>query len=123
MTAAESINFNLGVGDDETHKMKKARLAAEGPVREPNMPGFLQPCDGAQAKGKGKRAREEEEGPETAAWKPSWGIRRQDTLVGSTLNSVDWSKNSIPPADRSKIVVKTDIEEAETLGAQGIAVV
>ena len=86
--------------------MKRQRLEMDNRP-PPAVPAFLQP----HSKGKGP------------AWAPAWGIRKNDTVVGSTKASKDWSFYGVSPKDYTDIVVNGEIDNAETLGAQGLATV
>ena len=57
----------------------------------------------------------------SAAFKPVWGLRKQDSVVGSSIHAKDRSFHSIPPCDYKDIVLGTDPEVSEQMGAQAIA--
>ena len=59
----------------------------------------------------------------SAAFKPAWGFRKQDSVVGSSIHAKDWSIHSIPPCDYKDIVLGTDPEVSEQMGAQALATV
>lgn len=96
--------------------MKKARLSRKDDRTGPKIPAFL---------GEDEEVIHQLGDPRTrgAAWVPGWGLRQQDTLVGSTAHSRDWSKHCVTPHDYADIVVPSSLESAELMGAQAIATV
>lgn len=62
-------------------------------------------------------------GPISPVFKPSWGIRRRDSILGDTHLAAEWSLQAIPPKDYQDGVKNRDLEAMERLGSQGIATV
>ena len=58
-----------------------------------------------------------------SAWRPSWGLRAKDSVVGSTRHAKDWSCFGIPPCDYKDIVTATNMDVVESMCAQAIATV
>ena len=56
-------------------------------------------------------------------WKPSWGLRAKDIVVGCTKHAKDWSHHAIPLHDYKYIVMSTRLDAAESTCAQAIATV
>ena len=115
-SAALAINEALG-DVEETRKMKRARIGTDD-RGAPTEPSFLRGCSTqipevepivAPAK--------------SSAFQPAWGLRKQDTVVGSSIHSKEWSLHSIPPCDYKDIVLGTDPEVSEQMGAQALATV
>ena len=117
-SAARAINEATLPVVEETARMKKARLASLDTRGKPDAPIFLRKQ--ADAVGEGSSG-----GPPLASgsFQPSWGFRRQDSVVGSTKHSMDWSLHSITPPDFRDIVVGSDLSRVEHMGAQAIATV
>ncbi|XP_063942583.1 uncharacterized protein LOC135150274 [Daucus carota subsp. sativus] len=89
--------------------MKKLAERANPP--EPTTPAFLQHSQQA-----GKRFRDAD-GHMQTAFMPAWGICDQHSVSGSSLLAKDWSRECITPPDRTNIVERTSLDEAEQLGA------
>ena len=112
-TAAALINEAQGPIVEETSRMK--RHSAKKDVRaRPTEPSFLRPLEVAEP---------EVSRPRTACFKPNWGFRKQDTVVGDTKHAKDWSLHSITPCDYKDIVLGKELETIELLGAQAMAAV
>ena len=110
-SVATSINEAQGIGEEETRKMKKARMGADDRVPPP-VPSFLRPQEEAGGSKSGG-----------SAWRPAWGLRAKDSVVGNTRHAKDWSRFGVPPCDYRDIVTATGMEAAEYMCAQGIATV
>lgn len=89
--------------------VKKAEKEANPPP--PKVPAFLKHCQNS-----GKRFRGDE-GEMKTAFQPDWGVCDQDSISGSSLLAVDWSKCSITLADRVEVVSSTGLDEGEQLGS------
>lgn len=59
----------------------------------------------------------------TSVFKPAWGIRKHDLIVGDTKHSKDWSYHSIPSPDYRDFVISRDLEAVESLGCEDLATV
>ncbi|KAK1392319.1 hypothetical protein POM88_011375 [Heracleum sosnowskyi] len=97
--------------DGETAKMKRARLGGKDP-RTANILSFLKPHVDIV---------EEVEGPSSAkssVWRPNWGLRKKDTVVGVSKHAVEWSYHSLNPCDYKDFVSNSTIEGVEHAGAQ-----
>ena len=97
--------------------MKRARIGTDD-RGVPSEPSFLRGCatqlpevDPIVAPAK------------SSAFKPAWGLRKQDSVVGSSIHAKEWSLHSIPPCDYKDIVLGTDPEVSEQMGAQALATV
>jgi hypothetical protein len=111
---------------DETSRMLRAKRNADPRGKELE-PSFLRPhkkqkdnlkytdiagLDGAS-----------QVNVQSSVFRPSWGFRKQDSVVGSTKHSMDWSLNAITPPDYRDFVLNGDVGESESLGAQSLAAV
>lgn len=92
--------------------VKKAEKEANPPP--PKVPAFLQHCQNS-----GKRFRAGGGNMKTA-FQPDWGICDQDSVSGSALLAMDWSKCSVSPVDRVETVSSTGLEEVIQLGSQAM---
>lgn len=61
--------------------------------------------------------------PRSAVFRPNWGFRKQDTVIGDPGNARDWSLHSITPCDYTDYVLKKGITSIELLGSQAFATV
>lgn len=112
--------------DDETSRMARAKRGIDPRGRETE-PAFLRPHKSQ----KGNLKFSDLVGLEGASqvniqssvFRPSWGFRKQDTVVGSTKHAMDWSLNTITPPDYKDLVLNGGLEESEALGSQAIAAV
>ena len=114
--AAKVLNELSSGMAGETSRMKRKRAEVD-PRGRPTEPPFLRAhieAHGADSAGGSSSAK-------STVFKPSWGIRKQDSVVGDTRLSRDWSYHSIPPADYRDIVISRDLEGIESLGCQAIA--
>ena len=94
--------------------MKRASAKKDTRAR-PTEPSFLRPLEVEDPI--------EASRPRSACFKPNWGFRKQDTVVGDTKHAKDWSLHSITPCDYKDIVLGKELETIELLGAQAMAVV
>ncbi|KAL1826482.1 hypothetical protein ACET3Z_004894 [Daucus carota] len=108
--SVEIIDDDQGRGDKVTKRMMK-KLAERANPPEPTTPAFLQHSQQA-----GKRFRDAD-GHMQTAFMPAWGICDQHSVSGSSLLAKDWSRECITPPDRTNIVERTSLDEAEQLGA------
>lgn len=109
--AAEFINRQNEPEDGQTARIKRAcltdpRLAEKGPaILRPHVP-------------------EEVEGStKSSVWRPNWGIRKKDTIVGVSAHAVEWSHHSLTPCDYKDFVSNSTIEGVENAGSQAMAAV
>lgn len=108
--AAEVIDNEPSMRPQVTKRMvKKAEKEANPPP--PKVPAFLQHCQNS-----GKRFRDAG-GKIKTSFQPDWGVCDQDSISGSSLLAIDWSKCSITPADRVEVVSSTGLDEGEQLGS------
>ena len=122
VSAATAINAATLPVVEETERMKKARLAGLDTRGKPIEPSFLRKHKELAVGGSSDAA--VESGPvETGAFHPSCGFRRQDSVIGSTKHSMDWSYHSITPYDYGDIVLSSDLSRVEHMGAQAMATV
>ena len=115
-SAALAINEALG-DVEETRKMKRARIGTDD-RGAPTEPSFLRGCSTQIPEVEAIVAP-----AKSSAFQPAWGLRKQDTVVGSSIHSKEWSLHSIPPCDYKDIVLGTDPEVSEQMGAQALATV
>lgn len=66
---------------------------------------------------------DEADGSSKSAWRPNWGIRKKDSIVGDCRHAMDWSYHSITPGDFKDFVSGSVLEKAESAGAQAFAAV
>lgn len=112
-SAAEVLDSEPAMQQVTTKRMiKKAEKEANPPP--PKVPEVLQPCSKA-----GKRFRGTD-GSTKTAFMPAWGICEQDSISGSSLLAVDWSKCSITAHDLADALSRTSLEEGEQLGSQAM---
>ena len=115
-SAALAINEALGEVE-ETRKMKRARIGTDD-RGVPSEPSFLRGCTTQLPEVEPIVAP-----AKSSAFKPAWGLRKQDSVVGSSIHAKEWSLHSIPPCDYKDIVLGTDPEVSEQMGAQALATV
>lgn len=100
--------------------MKKARLASLDTRGKPTELSFLRKH--MEPAGEGSTGARLESGPAAfGSFQPSWGFRSQDSVVGSTKHSMDWSYHSITPHNYRDIVICSDLSQVEHMGAQAMA--
>ena len=97
--------------------MKRARVGTDD-MGLPTEPSFLRGCTTQLPEVEPIVAP-----AKSAAFKPAWGLRKQDSVVGSGIHAKDWSFHSIPHCDYKDIVLGTDPEVSEQMGAQALAIV
>ena len=103
--------------EGETGRQKRARLNQD-PRGKPDAPVFLRPHVPTTELG--------DDGippQKGAVFRPNWGFRKGDTIVGSTQHSMDWSYHSITPHDYTDIVTSSDLSKIEHMGTQALATV
>ncbi|KAK1398372.1 hypothetical protein POM88_008235 [Heracleum sosnowskyi] len=114
--AAAFINKTNEPQEGETARMKRARLGGKDP-RASGVPAFIRPRVDLT---------DEVEGPSSAkgaVWRPNWGLRKKDTVVGVSKHAVEWSYHSLTPCDYKDFVSNSTIEGVEHAGAQAMAAV
>ena len=94
--------------------MKRHRLAKDPRVPR-ELPAFLQPHSAEGGSSSQPRA------SKSQAFKPAWGFRRTDSVLGSTVHASDWSLHSITPADYQDVVLQSEIEGIDGFGYQALA--
>ncbi|KAK1384217.1 hypothetical protein POM88_021952 [Heracleum sosnowskyi] len=112
--AAVFINKTNEPQDGETTRMKRARLGGKDP-RAASVPAFIRPHVDLT---------DEVEGPSSAkssVWRPNWGLRKKDTVVGVSKHAVEWSYHSLTPCDYKDFVSNSTLEGVEHAGSQAIA--
>ncbi|KAK1392401.1 hypothetical protein POM88_011457 [Heracleum sosnowskyi] len=112
--AAVFINKSNEPQDGETARMKRARLGGKDP-RDAGLPAFIRPHVDLT---------DEVEGPSSAkssVWRPNWGLRKKDTVVGVSKHAVEWSYHSLIPCDYKDFVSNSTLEGVEHAGSQAIA--
>ncbi|KAK1357003.1 hypothetical protein POM88_050259 [Heracleum sosnowskyi] len=113
LEAAEALDREPGMGEQVTKRMvKKAEFVANPPP--PKVPDFLTHSQKA-----GKRFRDSE-GIIKTTFQPAWGICGQDSIVGSSLLAMDWSRFSITPPDMVNVLARSKLDETEQMGTQAI---
>ena len=121
--AAKQINEWNIPPTDETSRMKRVRLSQD-PRKEFTPPAFLnRPPSTTDGAGASSQPQEEANyrAPKTMAYKPGWGFRRCDSILGSTTHCADWSKHSLTQADYQDVVLGSPFERVEGMGAQAMA--
>ena len=111
---------------DETSRMARAKRGID-PRGKDTEPSFLRP----HKMQKGNLRYSDLVGLEGSSqvnvqslvFRPTWGFRKKDTVVGSTKHAMDWSLNSITPPDYRDLVLNGGIDDSESLGSQAIAAV
>ncbi|KAK1381844.1 hypothetical protein POM88_019579 [Heracleum sosnowskyi] len=112
--AAEFINKQNKPEGGETARIKRAclkdpRLAAKGPsILRPHV-AEIEEVEGSSS-------------VKSSVWRPNWGIRKKDTIVGVAQHAVEWSHHSLTPCDYKDFVANSTIEGAESAGSQAFAV-
>lgn len=97
--------------------MKRAKLAKVESLRQtPEMPKFLRPHVIPEEEAV-------EKAPKSLAYRPGWGFRKGDTVVGEMAHAKDWSLHSITPVDYKDIAMGTELEGIEQAGSQAMAAV
>ncbi|KAK1352208.1 hypothetical protein POM88_053472 [Heracleum sosnowskyi] len=97
----------------ETARIKRAclkdpRLAAKGPsILRPHV-AEVEEVEGSSL-------------VKSSVWRPNWGIRKKDTIVGVAQHAVEWSHHSLTPCDYKDFVANSTIEGAESAGSQAFA--
>ena len=113
--AAEFINKQNEPEGGETARIKRAclkdpRLAAKGPsILRPHV-AEVEEVEGSSS-------------VKSSVWRPNWGIRKKDTIVGVAKHAVEWSHHSLTPCDYKDFVANSTIEGAESAGSQAFAAV
>ena len=103
----------------ETKRQKRHRLGQDDRV-QPTIPTFLQGSgSGAAPEAPGGS----QSGPISPMFRPAWGIRRRDSVLGDTRVAQEWSFNSITPRDYQDGVNNRDFETVQRFGSQGLATV
>ncbi|KAK1396935.1 hypothetical protein POM88_006798 [Heracleum sosnowskyi] len=92
--------------------VKKAKFVANPPPSK--VPDFLTHSQKA-----GKRFRDSE-GTVKTTFQPAWGICEQDSIAGSSLLTMDWSRFSITPPDMVNVLARSGMEETEQMGSQAM---
>ena len=117
LSACEAINNVNRPKEGESGRQKRAKLNRD-PRSKPDGPSFLKPHVPVVELG------DDVDPPLKAhSFRPNWGFRRSDTVVGSTKHAKDWSYHSITPHDFTDIVTGSDVETIELLGSQAQAAV
>ncbi|KAK1382001.1 hypothetical protein POM88_019736 [Heracleum sosnowskyi] len=57
----------------------------------------------------------------SSVWRPNWGIRKKDTIVGVAAHAIEWSHHSLTPCDYKDFVANSSIEGVESAGSQAFA--
>lgn len=96
--AAARINEALKPLATETGRMKRDIKDPRDTPEEPSF--FRKHPEGSKA---------EAPGTPRGSFRPAWGFRKQDTVVGSTEHAKDWSLHSITPCDYKDMVVKGEL--------------
>ena len=94
--------------------MKRHRLAKDPRVPR-ELPAFLQPHSAEGGSSSQPQA------SKSQAFKPAWGFRRTDSVLGSIVHASDRSLHSITPADYQDVVLQSEIEGIDGLGSQALA--
>lgn len=105
----------------ESHRMKRAKTLKD-PRLSTRIPTILAEAENAGNAGNTSSGSRDTPGP-TTVFRPAWGIRNQDTIVGDTKHAMDWSLISITPHDYQDCVLRSDFERAVLLGSQAQAAV
>ncbi|KAK1356169.1 hypothetical protein POM88_049425 [Heracleum sosnowskyi] len=114
--AATFINKTNEPAEGETARMKRARLGGKDPRAAFDGSAFFRPHGDPV---------EEVEAPissRASVWRPNWGIKKKDTVVGVSKHAVEWSYHSLTPCDYKDFVTNSTIEGVEHAGSQAIAV-
>ncbi|KAL8100265.1 uncharacterized protein LOC141683475 [Apium graveolens] len=115
LRACEAINNLNKPKEGESGRQKRAKLSKD-PRGKPDGPSFLKPHIPEVSLG------DDVDPPiKGHAYRPNWGFRRGNTVVGSTKHAKDWSFHSITPQDYTEIVTGSDIESIEHLGSRAQA--
>ena len=114
IAAAAFINKTNEPEDGDTARLKRAR-SGKDPRAESGIDAYLRP----------HRDDVEEIGGSTKStvWRPNWGIRKKDTVVGVQKHAVEWSYHSLTSCDFKDFVTNSTLEGVEGAGAQSIAAV
>lgn len=104
--------------DGTTGRLKRSRLAVDSRIQEQG-PSILRPHREGGSSSFGAKPRS----PKSAAFRPAWGFRKGDSVLGSTEHCVDWSRHSITPPDWKEVVMGAELERVEAVGCQSIAAV
>jgi hypothetical protein len=112
---------------EKTSRMKRAERSQD-PRDQEEDPAFLrkhkeQKRDDLRYSDIAARGEGSQVDVKSAVYRPNWGFRKQDSVVGSTKHAVDWSKNSLTTPDYRDFVLNGGIGEAESLGCQALATV
>ena len=115
-SACQAINEINKPKDGETGRQKRHRLNQDTRGK-PDAPAFLRPHQPDNPLG--------DDGvlPKGPVFRPNWGFRRGDSVIGSTKHSMDWSFHSVTPHDYTDIVTSADLSKVEHLGTQALATV
>ncbi|KAL8155484.1 hypothetical protein AgCh_000754 [Apium graveolens] len=107
--ACETINNINRPKEGEYGRQKRAKLNKD-PRSKPDAPIFLRPHAPVVELG------DDMDPPlKVHSFRPNWGFRRSDTVMGSTKHAKDWSYHSITPHNFTDIVTGSDIESIELL--------
>lgn len=112
-TAAAFINKTNEPEDGDTARLKRAR-SGKDPRAPTATDAYLRPHVADV---------EEADGSSRSAWRPNWGIRKKDSIVGDSRHAIDWSYHSITPGDFKDYVSGSTLEGAESAGSQAFAAV
>lgn len=118
-SAAKALNDMNRPVNEETFRMKKSRLSSDDRV-PPKLPAFLRRQEGGPSLEESGPGAESSHGP---AFRPSWGFRMTDSVVGSTKLSANWSLHSITLQDYTDIVTSSELARHELIGAKALATV
>ncbi|KAK1369648.1 hypothetical protein POM88_035740 [Heracleum sosnowskyi] len=109
--AAEFINKQNELEGGQTARIKRACL--KDPRLIEKGPSILRPHVA--------EVDEVEGSTKSSVWRPNWGIRKKDTIVGVSAHAVEWSHHSLTPCDYKDFVSNSTLEGAECAGAQAFA--
>ncbi|KAK1380945.1 hypothetical protein POM88_027689 [Heracleum sosnowskyi] len=109
--AAEFINKQNEPEGGQTARIKRACL--KDPRLTEQGPAILRPHVA--------EVDEVEGSTKSSVWRPNWGIRKKDTIVGVSAHAVEWSHHSLTPCDYKDFVSNSTLEGAECAGAQAFA--
>ncbi|KAL8149186.1 hypothetical protein AgCh_006264 [Apium graveolens] len=116
---AEKIEEATKPKDLETTRMKRAGKVFKDPRLGDRFPEFLLQAMEPSEEGPNQVLRTKQR--PGAYFQPTWGIRGNDSIVGSTALSKEWSKHSISPVDYQDFILQQDLEGNELFGAQALA--
>lgn len=104
--------------EDETGRMKTAKLYVDPKIKGEGSTFLQLHIDPVEVEEVGGT-----KAPKSTIFRPSWGIMNQDSVVGSTKHSKNWSYNSIPPCHYSNFVTNSDLDGIKLLRYQALATI